>query len=131
MEGGNSMNKLIADILLGIGMLFSLLGCLGLIRLPDIYNRLQAATKCVTLGACCILLSLAIRYGFTESGIKGLLAIPILFFASTVGAHALIRGSHIFGIKLWEKSIIDEYKADGYGGGSDQENQKDTSDEIS
>ncbi len=125
------MNKLIADIILGIGLLFSLLGCLGLIRLPDIYNRLQAATKCVTLGACCILLSLVIRYGFTESGIKGLLAIPILFFASTVGAHALIRGSHIFGIKLWDKSIIDDYAADGFGGNSDHKNQKDTSDEIS
>ena len=125
------MNNLISNIFIGIGLLFSLLGCLGLIRLPDIYNRLQAATKCVTLGACCILISLVIRYGFTESGIKGLLAIPMLFFASTVGAHALIRGSHIFGIKLWEKSIIDDYEADGYGGGSDHKNQKDTSDEIS
>ena len=125
------MNKLIADIILGIGLLFSLLGSLGLIRLPDIYNRLQAATKCVTLGACCILLSLVVRYGFNESGIKGLLAIPILFFASTVGAHALIRGSHIFGIKLWDKSIIDDYAADGFGHSSDHKNQKDASDEIS
>jgi multicomponent Na+:H+ antiporter subunit G len=125
------MNNLISNILMGIGLVFSLLGCLGLIRLPDIYNRLQAATKCVTLGACCILISLVIRYGFTESGLKGLLAVPILFFTSTVGAHALIRGSHIFGIKLWDKSIIDDYEADGLGGGSDQKNKKQISDEIS
>jgi len=125
------MNNLVSDIVLGIGLLFSLLGCLGLIRLPDVYNRLQAATKCVTLGACCILLSLVIRYGFTESGIKGLLAIPILFFASTVGAHALIRGSHIFGIKLWEKSIIDDYAKDGFGGAEIQNNKKETGNEIS
>jgi len=125
------MNNLISNILMGIGLIFSLLGCLGLIRLPDIYNRLQAATKCVTLGACCILISLVIRYGFTESGIKGLLAVPVLFFTSTVGAHALIRGSHIFGIKLWDKSIIDDYEADGFGGGSDRKNIKETSDEIS
>lgn len=120
------MNNLVSDIVLGIGLIFSLLGCIGLIRLPDVYNRLQAATKCVTLGACCIFLSLVIRYGFTESGIKGLLAIPILFFASTVGAHALIRGSHIFGIKLWEKSIIDEYADDGFGGAEIQNNKKET-----
>jgi multicomponent Na+:H+ antiporter subunit G len=125
------MNEVISDIILGTGLLFSLLGCLGLIRLPDIYNRLQAATKCVTLGACCILISLVIRYGFTESGIKGLLAIPILFFASTVSAHALIRGSHIFGIKLWEKSIIDEYANDRKGGSSAQKIQKVSDDEIS
>jgi len=125
------MNNLISNIIIGVGLLFSLLGCLGLIRLPDIYNRLQAATKCVTLGACCILISLVIRYGFSESGIKGLLAIPMLFFASTVGAHALIRGSHIFGIKLWTRSIIDDYRADGYGNGSDNKNQKETGYEIS
>jgi multicomponent Na+:H+ antiporter subunit G len=125
------MSSLISNIIMGIGLLFSLLGCLGLIRLPDIYNRLQAATKCVTLGACCILLSLVIRYGFTESGIKGLLAVPVLFFTSTVSAHALIRGSHIFGIKLWEKSIIDDYKADGLGGGQDKPENKETRDEIS
>jgi multicomponent Na+:H+ antiporter subunit G len=35
-----------------VGVAFDLLGCLGLIRLPDIYNRLQAATKSVTLGTC-------------------------------------------------------------------------------
>jgi len=125
------MNNIISNIFIGIGLMFSLLGCLGLIRLPDIYNRLQAATKCVTLGACCILISLVIRYGFSESGIKGLLAIPVLFFTSTVGAHALIRGTHIFGVKLWEKSVIDDYEADGYGDGSDHENKKATSDEIS
>jgi multicomponent Na+:H+ antiporter subunit G len=125
------MNNLISNIFIGIGLVFNLLGCLGLIRLPDIYNRLQAATKCVTLGVCCIMISLVIRYGFTESGIKGLLAIPILFFTSTVGAHALVRGSHLFGIKLWEKSIIDDYEADGYGNGLDPKNQKDIKDEIS
>jgi multicomponent Na+:H+ antiporter subunit G len=125
------MNNLLSNIFIGIGLIFSLMGCIGLIRLPDIYNRLQAATKCVTLGACCILVSLVIRHGFNESGIKGLFAIPVLFFTSTVGAHSLIRGAHIFGIKLWEKSIIDDYEADGYGHGSNTENQKELRDEIS
>jgi len=125
------MNNLISNILIGVGLVFSMLGCFGLLRLPDLYNRLQAATKCVTLGACCILISLVIRYGFSESGIKGLLAIPILFFASTVGAHSLIRGSHIFGIKLWDKSIIDEYEADGFDNDSDNDKQQKTGNEIS
>jgi multicomponent Na+:H+ antiporter subunit G len=125
------MNNIISNILIGIGLVFSLMGCLGLIRLPDIYNRLQAATKCVTLGACCILVSLVIRYGFSESGIKGLFAVPVLFFTSTVGAHSLIRGAHIFGIKLWKESIIDDYKADGYSQASDTDNLEENTDEIS
>ncbi len=100
----------ISIALLIIGVLFDLFGCIGLIRLPDIYNRLQSATKCVTLGTCSILLALFIHYGFTATGIKALIAIPLLFFASTVGAHALIRGSYKFGIKLTDKTVIDHYK---------------------
>lgn len=106
------MNELISNILIGIGLVFSLLGCLGLIRLPDIYNRLQAATKCVTLGTCCIMLSLVIRYGLNDVGLKGLLAIPVLFFTSTAGAHALLKGSHLSGFRMWEKSVVDHYAED-------------------
>jgi multicomponent Na+:H+ antiporter subunit G len=97
-------------ILFVIGVAFDLFGCIGLIRLPDVYNRLQSATKSVTLGTCSILFGLFLHYGFTAAGIKALLAIPLLFYASTVSAHALIRGSHIFGIKLWKNSVIDEYE---------------------
>lgn len=106
------MNELISNILIGIGLSFSFFGCLGLIRLPDIYNRLQSATKCVTLGACCILLSLVIRYGLNAIAIKGLIAIPILFFTSTSGAHSLLKGSHISGFKMWGKSVTDHYTED-------------------
>jgi multicomponent Na+:H+ antiporter subunit G len=104
------MNNTISLIFFVIGVVFDLFGCLGLIRLPDVYNRLQSATKSVTLGTCSILFGLFIKYGFTAVGVKALIAIPLLFFASTVAAHALIRGSYKFGIKLWDKTIIDNYK---------------------
>jgi len=109
------MNELISNILIGIGLSFSFFGCLGLLRFPDVYNRLQSATKCVTLGTCAIMLSLVIRYGFNDIGIKGLIAIPVLFFTSTAGAHALLKGSHIFGIKMWDKSVVDHYRDDTEG----------------
>ena len=104
------MSKIIFIILLSIGVLFNLFGCIGLLRLPDVYNRLQSATKCVTLGTCSILLSLVFYFGINEIGAKALIAIPLLFFAATVAAHALVRGSYHFGIKLGEKSVVDDYK---------------------
>ncbi len=104
------MNNMLTLILLCIGILFNLFGCIGLIRLPDVYNRLQAATKCVTLGTCSILVGVLFHFGFNDAGVKALIAIPILFFASTVSAHALIRGAYHFGIKLGEKSVRDDYK---------------------
>ncbi|MBN2481170.1 MAG: monovalent cation/H(+) antiporter subunit G, partial [Bacteroidales bacterium] len=101
------MTDIIFRILLIIGVLFNFFGCIGLIRLPDVYNRLQSATKCVTLGTCSILLSLVVKYGFSEIGLKALVAIPLLFFAATVAAHALVKGSYAFGVKLGDQSVID------------------------
>jgi len=104
------MSEIISIIFISIGILFNIFGCVGLIRLPDVYNRLQSATKCVTLGACSILLGVLIRYGFISIGIKALVAIPLLFFTATVAAHALARASYRFGIRLGEKSVHDDYK---------------------
>jgi len=104
------MSDTISLIFFIIGVVFDLFGCIGLIRLPDVYNRLQSATKSVTLGTCSILFGLFIKYGFSAIGIKALVAIPLLFFASTVAAHALVRGSYKFGTKLWDKTVIDDYK---------------------
>ena len=101
---------MISLIFIITGILFNLLGCIGIIRLPDTYNRLQAATKCVTLGTCSILIGVLFHFGFSDAGIKAIIAIPILFFGSTVAAHALIRGTYRFGIKLGEKSVKDDYK---------------------
>ena len=104
------MNDMTSLIFIIIGVLFNLLGCIGIIRLPDVYNRLQAATKCVTLGTCSILIGCLFHFGFSDGGIKALIAIPILFFASTVAAHALIRGTYHFGVKLSDKTVKDDYK---------------------
>ena len=100
----------ISLILIGIGILFNLFGCIGLMRLPDVYNRLQSATKCVTLGTCSILLGVLFHFGFSEAGIKAIIAIPLLFFGATVAAHALVKGAYIFGVKLGDKSVKDDYK---------------------
>jgi multicomponent Na+:H+ antiporter subunit G len=102
--------NIIGLILIMTGILFNILGCIGIIRLPDTYNRLQAATKCVTLGCCSILLGVFFHFGLNEAGIKALIAIPILFLSSTVAAHALSRGSYHFGIRLGDKSVKDDYK---------------------
>ncbi|MCL6614121.1 MAG: monovalent cation/H(+) antiporter subunit G, partial [Firmicutes bacterium] len=45
------INHWLAYILIFTGVAFDFFGVLGLVRLPDVYNRLQAATKCVTFGA--------------------------------------------------------------------------------
>ncbi len=97
------------------GLAFDVLGCLGLIRLPDVYNRLQAATKCVTLGTCSILFGAFLVTGFSAAGIKMLLCIAFLLLTSPVAAHAIARGAHRSGVKLWKESVIDAYADDEEG----------------
>ena len=106
------MNEIIGMIIIAIGVAFDFFGCVGLLRLPDVYNRLQAATKCVTLGTCGIMFGIFVMSGFTSLGIKALVAIPFIFLTSPTAAHALARGAHIFGVRLWEKSVCDKYEED-------------------
>ncbi|MCK5065816.1 MAG: monovalent cation/H(+) antiporter subunit G [Bacteroidales bacterium] len=101
---------MVSTIFISVGVLFNLFGCIGLIRLPDVYNRLQSATKCVTLGTCSILVGVAFHFGLIDAGVKALIAIPLLFFSATVAAHALVRGAYHAGIKMGDKSVKDDYK---------------------
>lgn len=106
------MSEIIGAIFIAVGLLFDIFGCLGLVRLPDVYNRLQATTKCVTLGTCSILFGTFILKGFSATGIKALLAAVFLLLTSPVAAHALARGAHKSGVRLWDKSICDKYAED-------------------
>ncbi|MFC1539104.1 monovalent cation/H(+) antiporter subunit G [Candidatus Latescibacterota bacterium] len=99
----------IGFVLLFIGVLFDLFGCIGLVRLPDVYNRLQAATKCVTLGTCMILIGLVFIMGIGSAGIKALLCAAFILLTSPVAAHALARAAHKVGVKLCDSSVVDEY----------------------
>jgi multicomponent Na+:H+ antiporter subunit G len=109
------MNETVGFILLIVGIFFDIVGCIGLVRLPDIYNRLQAATKCVTLGTCMILLSVLFYTGFTSIGAKALLCIWFILITSPTGAHAIARAAHRSGIRLWEGSVLDKYAEDREG----------------
>lgn len=109
------MSNTIAIIVISVGVFFDIAGCIGLVRLPDIYNRLQASTKCVTLGTCLILLGVLIYMGWTSISMKALLCILFLTTASPTAAHAISRASHKAGIKLWKGSMFDRYKEDKEG----------------
>ena len=109
------MIDILGIIFIVVGLAFDLFGCLGLIRLPDIYNRLQASTKCVTLGTCSIMFGVFLMLGPTAAGIKALLCIVFLALTAPVSAHAIARAAHRSGVKLWEGSVVDRYKEDKEG----------------
>ncbi|HHH83899.1 MAG TPA: Na+/H+ antiporter subunit G [Thermoplasmatales archaeon] len=91
-----------------IGSLFFLFGTIGLVRMPDLYNRMQASTKTTTLGV----LSFLVGIGLMELSwlIKLLIIAFFVVLTAPIGASALARASYKHGIKLWKKSIVDKYK---------------------
>ncbi|MCX7917731.1 MAG: monovalent cation/H(+) antiporter subunit G [bacterium] len=101
------MRELISSISMVIGGLFNLFGCIGLVRLPDVYNRLQASTKCVTLGTCFILIGVIIS-GPISASLKSFLCIIFILITAPTSAHALSRASIKAGISLWEKSVVNK-----------------------
>jgi multicomponent Na+:H+ antiporter subunit G len=106
------MNEVIGTIFIAIGLAFDFFGCLGLLRFPDIYNRLHSSIKCVTMGTTSILFGLFIFKGFTPAGVKALLCIAFLLLTAPVSAHVLARSAHKSGVKLWGGSVCDKYEED-------------------
>ena len=94
--------------IIALGALFNLFGCIGMVRLPDVYNRLQAGTKCVTLGVCLILLGTAIMADTPSIRLAALLCIVFVLITSPTAAHALAHAAYASGIKLWQRGVVDE-----------------------
>lgn len=107
------MSDIICAIIVVIGVAFNLFGCIGLVRFPDVYTRLQASTKCVTLGTCLMLAGAAL-YGFAHGhnpmAVKALITLGALVITAPTAAHALARGAYKYGVKLKEPVVIDRYK---------------------
>ncbi len=104
------MVEAIGLVIIAVGVLFDLFGCIGMVRLPDVYNRLQAGTKCVTLGVCLILIGTIVMTDFTPVRMKGILCVLFILIASPTGAHALAYAARVSGVKLWEKSVVDQFE---------------------
>lgn len=88
----------LASLCLLLGGLFSLLGAIGLCRLPDAYSRMHAASKAGALGAMFMLLGAALA---TSGGwaLKAVLGILVLLLCSPLSAHAIARAAYRAGLK--------------------------------
>ncbi len=96
----------IAAVLLGSGVFFTLVGSIGLLRFPDFYTRLHATGKCDTLGGGLIILGAGIYQFFAYSESVLVLAklaflIFFIFIANPTATHALMKAAYKTGLKPW------------------------------
>lgn len=100
--------ELMACFLMVAGAGFSLIAAIGIVRMPDLYTRMQAAAKTATLGVGCSILAMAIHFADVGVTTHAALVIIFLFLTAPVAAHMISRAGYISGVKLWEQSVTDE-----------------------
>lgn len=108
------MTDYLTAFLLLAGSLFMLLAGVGVLRMPDVLTRMQAASKAATLGISCMFLALAAH--FQEIGVasRAVLVIGFVFLTAPVAAHMLGRSAMALGAPLWPGTRREDLEA-GYG----------------
>lgn len=83
-----------SSVLLVAGVLLAVIAGIGLVRLPDLFSRMHAATKPATLGLVLVLLGALLRVETGGDAAKLLLVGAFTFLTAPVGAHVLGRSAY-------------------------------------
>lgn len=93
-----------------IGAFFSLAAAIGIIRLPDIYSRMHAASKAGTLGSGLMLIGLAIYSDDLATTTRAIAGVIFFLLTAPISAHLLAKAAYAVGYRLSDQSVIDEMK---------------------
>lgn len=105
----------IASGLVVVGSLFCALAALGILRFPDVYTRLHAASKAGPLGAGLILLGLGASSGEPATLLKCVIGLIFLILTAPISAHLLARAALKSGTNPMQGTSIDEYPDSHHG----------------
>ncbi len=100
--------ELFGAVITLIGSLVLLIASIGLIRMPDVYNRLQVGTKASTLGTILVLSGIAfIMPGWAP---KLVLLVVFVMVTNPVSSHVLARAAYFIKVPLTSKTVVDKLK---------------------
>lgn len=104
------IKETITSLLMLSGAVFAFLAAMGILRFPDLFSRMQAATKGSAFGVTCVLLAVAVH--FAELGIATRAIVTIIFVILTapVAAHMIGRAAYFVGVPLWHGTVTDELR---------------------
>ncbi len=89
----------IAGVLLLVGAMFSLLAAIGILRLPDLYSRMHAASKAGTMGSGLVLIAIAVVAFDGPIILRALVGVVFLLLTTPVSAHLLARAAYVVGYR--------------------------------
>lgn len=98
----------VAAVLIVAGAALGTLGGVGLIRLPDLFGRMHAATKAPTLGLVLVAVGAAMRVDSASDIMFLALVVGLQFLTAPVGAHLISRSAYDAGVPMSEDTVLDE-----------------------
>lgn len=104
------MSQIFTAVFLLLGASFMLLASIGILRLPDLFTRMQAATKAATLGSAFLLLAVAVYFGELGVTTRALATVAFITLTAPVAAHMIGRAAYFVAVPLWEKTVTDELR---------------------
>ncbi len=107
------MIDLIAGIFVLSGATFCLIAAIGMVRFPDLYVRMHAATKAGTLGVGLALMAVVVFgavSGDLGTVLRALAALLFVLLTAPIGAHLLARAAYATGVEMWHKSEVDDLR---------------------
>jgi multicomponent Na+:H+ antiporter subunit G len=107
-------------ILWTAGPAFALLAALGVLRMPDVFTRMQASTKASTLGLGFLLIGGALQLGDFGSFIRVASIGAFILLTTSVAAHVIARASYLADVPLWDGTVLDERGRHLHGGSEGQ-----------
>jgi len=103
------VKEAVVIVLCAVGFFFTLSGVVGIVRMPDVYTRIQCSSKTITLGALPVLVALAVAEGpLTTYGSRALLVAFLLLVVNPAASHALARAAYKAGVPMWRGAVRDE-----------------------
>ena len=108
--------SVVVSIAILLGSALMVLAAVGVVRLPDVYARLQAGTKAASLGLALIFLGTAFASDGRTGAVKLVLAALFQFATAPVAAHVIGRAAYLSGAPKWEGTVVDELAETGIAG---------------
>jgi multicomponent Na+:H+ antiporter subunit G len=90
------------------GATFGLLASVGVLRMPDVFTRMQASTKASTLGLGCLLVGVALRNPELSFAVRAASIAAFMLLTTAVSAHVIARAAARSGVPIWKGTMVDE-----------------------